>query len=260
VYDRHSRSILIAAAALLASAAAAGAAVAAPAPPDPAAILDHVDRLLRGESSVARVEMAVVTRRWERTMTLAIWSEGTDKALVRVLEPRREAGTATLKVGPDIWNYLPRVDRTIRVPSSMMMASWMGSHFTNDDLVRRSRLVEDYGIETTFVGERDGTALYEFTLTPRPEAPVVWGGIVLEVREADLMPMRSRYYGEDGELRRTMTFANFREMGGRLVPTRMRMTPEDREGEFTEMRYHEIEFDVPVPADTFSLRALRAGG
>jgi hypothetical protein len=252
----HRIRVLICAA-LLAVTPAVGAGTAIPAPADPAAVVDRIDRLLRGNSSIARVEMAVVTRRWERRMVLSIRSEGSDKALVRVLEPRREAGTATLKVGPDIWNYLPRVDRTIRVPSSMMMASWMGSHFTNDDLVQQSRLARDYDIVTTFAGERDGTGLYEFTLTPRPDAPVVWGRIVLEVRVADLMPLRSRYFGEDGELRRTMVFAEHREMGGRLVPTRMRMTPEDAPDEHTEMRYHEIAFDVPIPAGTFSLASLR---
>jgi outer membrane lipoprotein-sorting protein len=228
-----------------------------PADLDATAIIDQVDRLLRGESSAGRVEMRVSTRRWNRTMTIAIWSKGTDMSLVRVLEPRREAGTATLMVGRDIWNYLPGVDRTIRVPSSMMMASWMGSHFTNDDLVRRSRLIDDYTIETAFIGERDGTEIYEFELTPRPDAAVVWGAVLIEVRSADLMPVRSRYYGEDGELRRTMTFSDYREMGGRLVPTIMRMTPADRENEQTEMRYHELEFDIEISEDTFSLRALR---
>jgi outer membrane lipoprotein-sorting protein len=224
---------------------------------DAAAIVDRVDRLLRGDSSIARVEMSVVTRRWQRRMTLAISSEGTDKALVRVLEPRREEGTATLKIGNDIWNYLPRVDRTIRVPSSMMMGAWMGSHFTNDDLVRQSRLIRDYDIATTSTGPRDGTDVYEFTLTPRPDAPVVWGRIVLEVRRDDLMPIRTRYYGEDGELRRTMTFGDYREMSGRLMPSRIRMTPEDRDGEYTEMHYQEMQFNVPIPDGTFTLAALR---
>jgi hypothetical protein len=251
---RSLRAVLAFALTMLASMPVAGA---LPSAAQAAAIVDEVDRLLRGNSSVAKLEMAVVTRRWERTMLLAVWSESTDKALVRVLEPRREAGTATLKVGTDIWNYLPRVDRTIRVPSSMMAASWMGSHFTNDDLVQQTRLARDYEIEATFAGRRDATELYEFTLTSRPDAPVVWGRIVLEVRMADRMPIRSRYYGEDGRLRRTMDFADYRDMDGRLVPTRMRMTPEDGKDEFTEMRYHEIRFDVPIPPQTFSLAALR---
>ena len=137
-------------------------------------IVDRVDRMLRGDSSWGRLEMAVVTRRWERNVTLEIWSEGTEQALIKVLKPKKEEGTATLKVGSDMWNYLPKIDRTIRVPSSMMMASWMGSHFTNDDLVKESRLIRDYDIEIAYEGEREGVEVYEFLLTPHPEAPVVW--------------------------------------------------------------------------------------
>jgi outer membrane lipoprotein-sorting protein len=190
-------------------------------------------------------------------MTLAIWSEGTDKVLVKVLAPKKEAGTATLKTGSDIWNYLPKIDRTIRIPTSMMMASWMGSHYTNDDLVKESRLVRDYETKLSFEGVREGEEVYEFTLTPLPRAPVVWGRIVMEVRKRDLMPLRARYFSEDGRLKRTLIFSRFREMGGRLVPSVMRMTPEDKPGEYTEIRYTELKFDVTLPPDTFSLAALR---
>ena len=106
---------------------------------------------------------------------MQILSQGTQNALVRIQQPKKEAGTATLKVDNNIWNYLPKVSRTIKIPSSMMMASWMGSHFTNDDLVKDSQLVRDYFLEIAFEGDRDGAPVYEFLLTPRPEAPVVWG-------------------------------------------------------------------------------------
>jgi outer membrane lipoprotein-sorting protein len=226
-------------------------------PIDAREIVDRVDRLLRGDSSIGKMKMTVATRRWRREMTLALWSEGTEKVLVKVLEPRKEEGTATLKVGSDIWNYLPRIDRTIRIPTSMMMASWMGSHFTNDDLVKESRLVRDYDIRLSFDGTRDGVAVYEFVLTPKPQAPVVWGKIVMEIRKTDLMPVRAKYYGEDGRLRRTMTFSDYRQMGGRLVPTILRMVPEDAPEEYTEIRYTELKFDIRLPEDTFSLAALR---
>jgi len=226
-------------------------------PVDARAIVDRVDRLLRGDSSVGKMRMTVATRRWRREMALALWSEGTEKALVKVLEPRKEAGTATLKVGTDIWNYLPRIDRTIRIPTSMMMASWMGSHFTNDDLVKESRLIRDYEIQLSFKGPRDGILIYEFLLIPRPQAPVVWGKIVMEIRAADLMPVRARYYAEAGGLKRTLSFSDYRVLGGRLVPAVLRMVPSDAPEEYTEIRYTELEFDLPLPGDTFSLAALR---
>ena len=224
---------------------------------DAKAIVEYVDQILRGESSMARVEMAVKTRRWERAMTLEILSEGNERALVKVLAPKKEEGTATLKVESDIWNYLPKIDRTIRVPTSMMMASWMGSHFTNDDIVKESRLVRDYEIDLSFDGARDGLSVYEITLIPRPAAPVVWGKILIRVRKEDRMPLWSKYYAEDGSLKRTMFFSDFQTMDGRLVPSVLRMEPADKTGEFTEVRYHQLDFDVPIPKGTFTLASLR---
>ncbi len=219
--------------------------------------MDRVDRLLRGESSAARLTMDIRTKHWERSLTLEAWSLGTEFSLIRVESPRKEAGVATLKAGPEVWNYLPRVDRTIKVPSSMMMGSWMGSHFTNDDLVKESSLADDYDIEIGFDGVRDGVEIWEFVLTPLPEAPVVWGSIRYQVRQADLMPTWARYYDESDELIRTMRFSEIRMMGGRLVPTVMTIEPADEPDELTLIRYHELDFDIDVEEDFFSLRNLR---
>jgi hypothetical protein len=227
---------------------------------DPADIVDCVDRIMRGESSVGTVTMEVVTEHWSRSMDMKVWSLGTEYALVRILSPRKDAGTATLKVGNEIWNYLPRVDRTIKIPASLMSASWMGSHFTNDDLVKESRLIEDYDISLAYEGPRDSVEVWEFDLVPRPEAPVVWGRIAYRIRKADAMPVWAKYYDEDGELVRTMTFFDYREMGGRLVPAAMRVVPEDKPDEHTELRYSDLEFDVNLDEDFFSLRRLRDAG
>jgi outer membrane lipoprotein-sorting protein len=229
-----------------------------PADATPGEIVDHVDRLLRGESSRGELVMSVHTENWSRSMRMTVSSLGTDYALVRIVEPRKDAGTATLKSGNEIWNYLPKVDRTIKIPASLMNASWMGSHFTNDDLVKESRLVEDYDISLDFDGARDGIDVWEFLLVPRPEAPVVWGSIRYEVRKQDLMPVWAHYYDEDDTLIRTLTFEDYRRFGGRLVPAVMRMVPEDKPGEFTEVRYEKLEFDVDLTPEFFSLRQLRA--
>ena len=220
-------------------------------------IIDQVDRLMRGESSIARFTMDIRTENWDRSLTLRAWSLGTEHALIRVETPQKEAGTATLRADREVWNYLPRVDRTIKVPSSMMMGSWMGSHFTNDDLVKESRLVDDYEIEIVFEGERDGADIWEFVLVPLPEAPVVWGKIRYEVRKEDLMPTWARYYDESDEIVRTMTFTEVRLMGSRLVPMVMTIEPADKPEETTVVRYHELEFDVGLDEDFFSLRNLR---
>ena len=221
-------------------------------------IIDRVDRLLRGESSRGRITMEITTEHWSRSLDMEIWSLGVEHSLVRVQSPAREAGTATLKAGQEVWNYLPRVDRTIKVPPSLMMGSWMGSHFTNDDLVKESQIVDDYDFEISFEGEREGVEVWEFQLTPRPEAPVIWGRIDEQVRKADLMPTWIRYYDEDGGLVRTMTFSGYRTMGDRLVPASMLVIPADKPEEHTVLTYHELDFDISLDENFFSLRNLRA--
>ena len=203
--------------------------------------------------------MEVVTEHWTRELTLEVWSLGTDYSLVRVLAPSREAGTATLMADRDIWNYLPKVDRAIKIPAAMMAGSWMGSHFTNDDLVKESQLVEDYDIEISFDGERDGIPVWEFRLTPKPEAAVVWGHLSFLVRQTDDMPLWVRYYDEDGTLSRTMVYSEFARLGGRLVPTVMDMRPADKPGERTTVRYRELEFDLDLDRSFFSLQNLKRG-
>ena len=221
-------------------------------------IIDRVDRLLRGDSSRGVATMEVVTEHWERRMTMEIWSLGTDYSLIRLRAPQKEAGTATLKAEDDIWNYLPKVDRTIKVPASMMGGAWMGSHFTNDDLVKESRLVDDYEIDLAFDGEDpDGVTVWEFRLTPKPEAAVVWGRIDYRIRQSDDMPLWTRFYDEDGELVRTMEHGEYTEFGGRVVPGVMDMYPTDKPDERTSIRYEELEFNVDLEPAFFSLRSLQ---
>ena len=220
-------------------------------------IMERVDRLLRGDSSHGVATMEVATEHWERSVTMEMWSLGTDYSLIRIRAPAKEAGIATLMADDDIWNYLPKVDRTIKVPVSMMAGSWMGSHFTNDDLVKESQIVEDYDIEIAFDGERDGTTVWEFRLTPRDDAAVVWGHVEFQVRQRDTMPVWARYFDEDGGLVRTMRYTEFRTLGGRTVPSVMEMYPDDKPGERTIVRYQELDFDIEIDRSFFSLQNLK---
>lgn len=211
---------------------------------------------MRGESSVATMQMHVKTKRYERTMKMKSWSKGAERTLIRILEPAKDAGVATLKVEDNLWNYLPKVDRTMKVPAGMMSGAWMGSHVNNDDLVRESRFSDDF---TWTVDERpgeDGTGHWVITLTPRPDAPIVWGRVVVTI-SADRLPEKTVYYDEDGERVRTMTFSDVTEVDGRKVPMTFRVEPADKPGEFTEMRYTELEFGVDLPDRTFTLQALK---
>ena len=220
-------------------------------------ILDHVDDLFRGESSYGIFSMRVVTEHYSREMKMEGWSRGKDYSLIRILAPKKEKGTATLKAGKDIWNYLPKIRRVIKVPSSMMGGSWMGSHFTNDDLVKESRMADDYDHEVTFRGDREGVRVIGLTLMPKPLAAVVWGKVVVTVMEKDFMPVGVDYFDEDMIMTRTMAYSDPKRLGGRTLPVRMRIAPTDKPGEYTEILYHEIKFDLDLSEDIFTLRNLQ---
>ncbi len=220
-------------------------------------ILDQVDDLWRGSSSHTILSMRVQTEHYTRSMQMEAWSKGKDQSLVRILMPLKEKDTATLKSGNNIYTYLPRTDRTIRLTSGMMLGSWMGSHFTNDDLVKESRMSEDYAAALTFEGEREGEAIIELTLNPRPDAAVVWGKIIVTVRQEDFIPVQSIYFDEDGAVVRTMIFSNTKMMGGRLVPAVLRLNPIDKPDEYTELVYEKMTFDQPLDESFFSLSNLR---
>jgi outer membrane lipoprotein-sorting protein len=220
-------------------------------------ILDKVDDLYRGTSSHGRMTMEVVTAHWTRTLSLEFWSKGKDKSLVRILAPLKEKGTGTLRSGNEIWNYLPKVNRVVKLPSSMMSASWMGSHFTNDDLVKQSRFADDYTFEITRQGTKDGQEVVELTCIPKPQAPVVWGKVEVVVRRSDYLPLVIRYYDEGLHLARTMTFSGIKELSGRSLPTVMTLVPEDKPGEKTQVTYDSISLDASLSDDVFSLRNLQ---
>ncbi|RJO65880.1 MAG: outer membrane lipoprotein-sorting protein [Myxococcales bacterium] len=224
---------------------------------DAATILNRIDDLYRGESSHSMMTMTVKTRNWERSLSMEAWSQGKEKSLVKVLKPLKERGTATLKMGKEIYNYLPKTDRTIKLTAAMMGGSWMGSHFTNDDLVKESRMADDFTSSITFAGTRDGQEAIEITGVPRPDAVVVWGKVVVLVRAKDYQPLYVDYFDEDGQMTRRMSFSDFQTTGGRLLPRKMRLIPTDKPDESTEVVYEDISFDVPLADGFFSLNQLR---
>jgi outer membrane lipoprotein-sorting protein len=220
-------------------------------------LIRHIDRLWRGETSHAVMSMTVKTRRYERSMSMEAWSRGKDYSLVLIREPVKDRGIATLKVKDNIWNYLPKINRVTKVPSSMMSGSWMGSHFTNDDLVKESTFEDDYDSRISFEGERDGRQIYAMTAVPKPNAAVVWGKVVMLIDQKSLAPYRARYYDEEGVLIRTLTFDQDKMIGTRVVPMRLSLQPEDKPDESTVIHYDAIEFGVPLDAAFFSLQNLK---
>jgi outer membrane lipoprotein-sorting protein len=218
------------------------------------AVVKHFEDLYRSDSSISVAELTVTRPRRERSMTMKVWTTGRDKALIVIQAPVREAGTATLKVDDNLWNYLPRIKRTIRIPPSMMLASWMGSDFTNDDLVRESSFSEDYNYE--LVGRSEEPAGWLVRFEAKPELVGLWKRLELVVSEDGMVPMVARYYDRKDRLARTLYWDEVREFDGRRIPAHMTLIPEDEEGHKTEMRYLDIDFDVEVPESTFSLSNL----
>ena len=224
---------------------------------DPEKILDNVDDIYRSNASHGIITLAVTTVNWHRTLTLEQWSKGQDQTLIKVLKPKKEKGLATLRVDKNVWNYMPKVKRVIKIPSSMMSSSWMGSHFTNDDLVKQSRMAEDYIFSITFEGMREEKNIVEITCLPKKNAAVVWGKVVVTVYRDDFIPLNMIYFDEDLQLSRTLDFKNIKMMGGKMIPTQMVMIPLENPGESTTVQWEEMEFDPKLDDDFFSLRKLQ---
>ena len=222
-------------------------------PPDVEALLQHLDDLYRSKSSIARIQIDVTSPRTTRSMRLKAWTRGEEEVLVLIEAPPREAGTATLRVGNNLWNYLPKIARTIRVPPAAMLGSWMGTDFTNDDLVKESSLRKDF---VARVDRRSDTpAGWWLVLDVKPGVVGRWARIEMLVSD-ERLPVEERHFDRKGRLARTMHFNDVKVLGGRRLPTHIALLPADSEGQRTEMRYLDVQFDIALPDDTFSLSRL----
>ena len=216
-------------------------------------LIREVEDQYVGRSSRARMDMEVSTENWQRRLTMEAWSLGRDYFLVRILEPPKERGVATLKVNQEVWNYLPKVDRVIKIPPSMMGGSWMGSHITNNDLVKAAHIDRDYSF--SLLEETDDH--WRIEGLPKPEAAVVWGKIVYQIRKADRVPLLVEYFDEKMIKVRDIRFEDVRKVGDRTIPLRMTVQPVDDPQERTILHYKEIEFDISVEENFFSLGNLK---
>ena len=224
---------------------------------DPEIILNNVDDIYRSNASHGILTLSVKTSNWQRSLTLEQWSKGNDMHLLKVLKPKKEKNLATLRVDKNVWNYMPKVKRVVKIPSSMMSSSWMGSHFTNDDLVKQSRMVIDYDFSITYEGLRDGVDIVEISCIPKKNAAVVWGKVEVIVYRNDFIPLNIVYYDEDLKLSRTLKFSNIQVLGGKKIPLQMKMVPTDEPEESTAILWEKIEFDIVIKDDFFSLRKLQ---
>ena len=219
-------------------------------------LLKAADDVGRGDASIAVLAMEVKTARYERTMVMKAWSRGTEHSLIRIMEPAKDAGVSTLKIEDNMWNYLPKVDRTMKVPAGMMSGSWMGSHFSNDDLVREVRLSEDYDATLESRPSDNPEKTYVISLVPHEDVPVVWGKVMVRVLE-NKVPYDVRYFDDEGVLARTMKFDEPYDFGQGLMPRKMTLIPADKDGEYTSVYYREVDFTTEVADNMFSLQNLK---
>lgn len=222
-----------------------------------AEIAQKYDSLYKSESSESKIRMDIVTPHYERTLTARVWTKGMEKMLVRILEPAKERGVGTLKIENDMWNYLPKTNKVIKIPPSMMMSSWMGSDFTNDDLVREYTLGDDYAVELIHP-DTAADSLYYLSAQPKPDRPIIWDKVVFAVRKEDYLPVWEKMYNESGEVVRVFHFRNYKAFDGRKVPSVIELVPLDEEGSRTVLRYLSLDYEVNPKEDIFTLRNLRS--
>ena len=202
-------------------------------------IIDDMERIYRGASSRAEMTMKVQTPQYERTMKISSVSRGEEKSFIRLLSPKKDRGISTLKLDEEMWNYFPKINKVIKVPPSMMMGSWMGSDFTNDDLVKQTSLTEEYDLA---LEETEDT--WRITLTPKAQTVTVWGKIDYVVDRNLMIPLAQNYYDDRGEMIRSLEFMEPKEFSGKLLPSRLEMIPLKKEGHKTVIIYETLELSL----------------
>lgn len=222
--------------------------------PDPKQLIDDMESLYRGNSSKADITMIVETPQYQRTMQMTSTAIGEEQSFIRILTPKKDRGISTLKLDQEMWNYFPKINKVIKVPPSMMMGSWMGSDFTNDDLVKQTTLTDEYDLRLTSTEEE-----YVITLVPKEFTVTVWGKIEYVVDRTQLIPKAQKFFDDHGELIRTLSFTDPKVFGNYTLPSRLEMVPHNKPGHKTVIVYDDLQFDpADVSADMFTLRNLRS--
>lgn len=222
-----------------------------------AEILKKAESKVRGDQAFNEMKMTIVRPNWTREITMKSWTKGTKYSLVLVTAPARDKGTAFLKRDKEIWNWQPSIDRSIKMPPSMMMQSWMGSDFTNDDLVRQSSLMDDFTHKLLGKETVDGRKCHKIELQPKPDAAVVWGKIIMWIDERDYLEMKVEFYDEDGYLVNTVYGKNIKTLAGRTLPTRLELIPADKDGQKTIIEQVAMDFSVKLDDSFFSVQNLK---
>ncbi|MFC1823220.1 outer membrane lipoprotein-sorting protein [Thermodesulfobacteriota bacterium] len=223
---------------------------------DPQTLVKDCFNYMRGEASFSTIDMTIHRPDWQRVMKMKAWTRGESDSLIIITSPPKDDGNGTLKKGREMWMFNPKVNRIIKLPPSMMSQAWLGSDFSNNDLAKTDSLIKDYEHRVEGIDELDGKKVYRVRSIPKPEAPVVWGMLKLRIRE-DLVLLAQHYYDEDLEPVKSMTTSEIMLLGGKLFPRIWVMKKTDAKGEYTELKYHQLEFKRGLPKTIFTLSNLK---
>ena len=210
----------------------------------------------RGLSSYTEITMVIHRPDWERSMTMSAWTKGDKQTLVRVIEPKKDRGNGTLTDDKSMWSYSPKVNRVIKVPSSMMGQSWMGSDFSNKDIAKADDIVDEYEHSILKIEEIDDVTIYDIQSIPNEDAAVVWGSELMRIRD-DHVVLQHSFYDQDGELVKSLKTMEIVEMGGRVIAKRQRMNKADEPDEWTEIQVNDVQYEVDLKDSLFTLSNLR---
>lgn len=224
---------------------------------DATEIVKKADQLMRATSSYSEISMEIIKPDWSRKMSMKVWALEPDYSLIYITEPARDKGTVTLKRKNEVWNWLPSAQKVIKIPPSMMLQSWMGSDFTNDDLVRESSVIKDYTHKLIGEEKFNGMNCYKIQLIPKPEAGVVWGKIITWIEKETYLQPRVEYYDEDGFLVKKFMGSDLKKMDGRNIFTHWEMIPEDKPGNKTVMDYYKIQFNIKTEESFYSEQNMK---
>jgi outer membrane lipoprotein-sorting protein len=222
-----------------------------------AEIVKKADEKMRGNTSQAELIIRTVRPSWNREMTVKTWMKGTAYAMILIQSPAKDKGIVFLKRKKEVWNWMPVLERTIKLPPSMMSQSWMGTDFSNDDLVKESSVVTDYDHSLagdTLIGDRN---CYLIRMIPKPGAAVVWGKLIVCIDKKDFLELHTRFYDDEGVLVNSMNAYDIRMMDGRIIPTHMEMIPADKKNQKTEIIYKNILFNRDIGDDFFTIEKMK---
>ena len=219
-------------------------------------IVKKADDKAKGKTSIASITIQTIRPNWSREMSVKAWTKGKDLTLILVLAPAKEKGVVFLKRKKEVWNWIPSIERNIKMPPSMMSQSWMGTDFTNDDLVKEASIIEDYThsfLEDAIV---DGRECYKIQLLPKPKSAVVWGKIIMCIDKKDFIMLYVEYFDEEEKLVNVMHCSDIKLLGGKILASKMEMTPVNKKGNKTVLLYNSLSFDSPLEDSFFSTQNL----